>query len=109
MSRLYDAVESGSHGQLFKAKESAKDAYAELSSRLESARTTDSARGRSLDRLPKHAPFDKAHRLVRELRTTIDDAERLRKRLSRSIYGDAEQIRAALRSEGDPRRRRRRR
>lgn len=109
LSRTYDALESGSASRLFKAKSSNQDVLSRLSEAMRTAHTAENASGRKLDQLPKHAPFDKAHSLMREFRDTIDYSERLRKKLIRVSYGEASEIRTGLESAHDRTRRRRRR
>lgn len=109
LSSTREALESGSHGRLFKAKAANQDVLAKLSRILEHARTSESTSGSQLDRLPRHSPFEKAHDLMREFRSAIEQGERLRKHLIKVSYGDAETIRAGLETDRDPRRTRVRR
>lgn len=109
LSRTHDALESGSAGRLFKAKSANQDVLAALSKTLEIARTAESASGSQLDRLPRHEPFEKAHRLMREFRGVLEQSERLRKLLIKVSYGDATALRSGLEAERDRSRLRRRR
>lgn len=109
LARTHDALESGSASRLFKAKSANGDVLSKLSKTIDTARTAESASGSKLDRLPKHSPFDKAHRLMQEYRELLDRSERLKKRLIKVSYGDAAAVRAGLESERDRTRTRRRR
>lgn len=104
LSRLHNALETGSASQAFHGKRGAQDALADLTKRLHSAQLTESTRARQLDHLPHHSPFTKAHEAARELRTLIERAERTRRRLVKVSYGDPERMREGLVS-GDPSRR----
>lgn len=107
MSHAWSAIANGSHGRHFDAKRKLHDVLVRLLKELESSRIAEATSGKRLDSLPRHAPFTKAHDLMREFRSQLQKSEKLKKKLVQVSYGGIDQMREGLSAERDKDRRRR--
>lgn len=78
------------------AKDVMIEAHNALKTAIGGADLASSTASKSLSSLPRHAPFESAHRLVETHAQLLAHAKELRQTVSRATYGDPESVKLAL-------------
>lgn len=106
-ARVWQSLEGTSLGAKMRARQALGPAVQRLGDAIRGAETTDATSGYQLRRLPVHAPFLEAHRLLRHFERTLERARKAKSHAFRALRheGGEEALRAALAQDRDRRRR----